>query len=113
MQGLIASAVRNTGLHGANLGNMFKTVFGSIHSDKAVAELEAIGVKMTEVGKDGTKSWRPVNDVLREMMILTANTSRDTEELTKAASGGKEFAAYDKKLSYKKLHEPRNLGCVA
>jgi TP901 family phage tail tape measure protein len=89
MNALIATSVRNTGLAGANLGNMWKTVLGSIHSDKAVEELDAIGVKMQQVGKDGTQSWTPVKSVLEQMMIMTAGTNKSMEEVEKAASGGK------------------------
>ncbi len=89
LQGLIGTAVRNTGLAGANIGNAFKTIFGSIHSKASIQEIEKLGIAMTTVANDGTKSWKPINEVLHELMIRTTATTRDVEGLTKAASGGK------------------------
>lgn len=62
---------------------------GSIHSDKAVQDIQALGISMKQVGKDGVTSWKPVGDVLQELMIKSAGVAGDMETLDKAASGGK------------------------
>ncbi|OPX93303.1 MAG: Phage-related minor tail protein [Pelotomaculum sp. PtaB.Bin104] len=93
LQGLIAASVRSTGLAGANLGNMWKSVFGSIHSDKAVEGIESLGVKMKEVGEDGQETWRPVIDVLLDIATKTYKAKDAMKELDeetlKAMAGGK------------------------
>lgn len=89
LQGMITAAVRATGQPGANIGNMLKSVFGSIHSKDAVKEIEALGVKMKQVGSDGKQYWRPVQDVITDVIFATRGAKMDTEELTKSMAGGK------------------------
>ncbi|ETT33598.1 SPBc2 prophage-derived transglycosylase, partial [Paenibacillus sp. FSL R5-192] len=68
MNGLISSGVRNTALSGENLGNMWKTVLGTIRTDKAVDEIERLGVKTKEV-VDGVEQWRKAEDILLDLSI--------------------------------------------
>lgn len=89
LQGHITAAVRATGMPGANIGNMLKSVYGSIHSKNAVEEIEALGVKMKQTGKDGVESWRPVQEVIMDIIFATRGAKMDTEELTKSMAGGK------------------------
>lgn len=74
---------------GVTAVNMLKTVFGSIHSDAAVKEIEALGVAMKQVGKDGKEEWRPIQDVLYDVIAATEGATMSTEELNKAMAGGK------------------------
>ncbi|MGL5257489.1 MAG: phage tail tape measure protein [Proteocatella sp.] len=104
LQAAIASGVRNTGRSGAEIGNMLKSVFGSIHSDKAVKEIEALGIKMTTVADDGTVKWRKVQDVMIDLSLATKNTKKDLEGVLKAASGGKfQWAKFNSMLDYDEL----------
>ncbi len=85
MQGLIVASLRATGRSGSEVGNMWKSVLGSINSKKAVTELSALGVAT----KDLQGNLRPVQDILTDLMIKMAGTEKNTEEVTKAVAGGK------------------------
>jgi TP901 family phage tail tape measure protein len=76
MNGLIAAGVRNTALGGANLGNMWKTVLGTIRTDKAVAEIEKLGVATKEV-VDGKEEWRRADDILIELSTKVIDKNYD------------------------------------
>jgi TP901 family phage tail tape measure protein len=87
---LTTTTARSTGLAGSNIGNMWKSVLGSIHdTKKSIPELEAFGVTVKKVAEDGTTSWIPVKDVLEQVMLKTAGTNKSIEELAKGMSGGK------------------------
>jgi len=104
LQALVAAGVRNTGRSGAEIGNTLKTVFGSIHSDKAVGEIEAIGVAMKTTADDGTQKWRKVQDVLVDLAIATRATTKDVEGLFKASAGGKfQWAKFSSMMDYDEL----------
>nr|WP_154957430.1 NlpC/P60 family protein [Paenibacillus xylanexedens] len=76
MNGLISSGVRNTALSGENLGNMWKTVLGTIRTDKAVDEIERLGVKTKEV-VDGVEQWRKAEDILLDLSIQVTDKNYD------------------------------------
>lgn len=85
----IATGVRSTGRSGTEIGNTLKTVFGSIHSKKAIDELDKLGVATYKYSEDGKKQFRDVQDVLLDLMVATQGTSANLEDLFKSASGGK------------------------
>jgi len=104
LQAMVAAGVKNTGRSGQEIGNTLKTVFGSIHSDKAVGEIEAIGVAMKTTAADGTQKWRKVQDVIVDLAIATRATTKDVEGLFKAAAGGKfQWAKFSSMLDYDEL----------
>ncbi len=76
MNGLISSGVRNTALSGENLGNMWKTVLGTIRTDKAVAEIESLGVATKEV-VNGTEQWRRADDILLDLSTKVIDKNYD------------------------------------
>ncbi|PZT54133.1 NlpC/P60 family protein [Paenibacillus silvae] len=76
MNGLISAGVRNTALSGENLGNMWKTVLGTIRTDKAVEEIERLGVKTREV-VDGVEQWRKAEDILLDLSIQVTDKNYD------------------------------------
>ncbi|WP_231575420.1 transglycosylase [Paenibacillus sp. FSL P4-0081] len=76
MNGLISSGIRNTALSGENLGNMWKTVLGTIRTDKAVAEIESLGVATKEV-VDGTEQWRRADDILLDLSTKVIDKNYD------------------------------------
>ncbi|WP_391573872.1 transglycosylase, partial [Cohnella sp.] len=76
MNGLISAGVRNTALGGANLGNMWKTVLGTIRTDKAVEEIEKLGVATKEV-VDGKEQWRRADDILIELSTKVIDKNYD------------------------------------
>ncbi|PWW06337.1 minor tail protein [Paenibacillus cellulosilyticus] len=87
MNGLIASGVRNTALSGENLGNMWKTVLGTIRTDKAVKEIESLGVATTQM-VDGMEQWRKAEDILLDLSIAVTNKNYDLTESYAAISRG-------------------------
>ncbi|MCL6605636.1 MAG: transglycosylase [Paenibacillus sp.] len=76
MNGLISSGVRNTALSGANLGNMWKTVLGTIRTDKAVSEIERLGVATKEI-VNGTEQWRRADDILLDLSTKVIDKNYD------------------------------------
>ncbi len=76
MNGLVSAGVRNTALGGANLGNMWKTVLGTIRTDKAVNEIENLGVATKEV-VNGTEQWRRAEDILLDLSIKVIDKNYD------------------------------------
>jgi len=84
-QGLITSSLRATGFKGAEIGNMWKSVLSSIHSDKAIEELDKLGVAV----KNLKGNFRPVQDVLLDLMIAMKGTEVNQEHLLLAVAGGK------------------------
>ena len=88
-QALISVMARKTMAEGGEIGNALKSIFGSIHSDKAIGELERIGVQVYKIGESGKKEFRAVDDVLVDLMIHAQTTNENMEGLLKGISGGK------------------------
>ncbi|MDR6776258.1 hypothetical protein J2W98_000505 [Paenibacillus peoriae] len=76
MNGLISAGVRNTALSGENLGNMWKTVLGTIRTDKAVGEIERLGVATKEV-VNGSEQWRKAEDILLDLSTKVIDKNYD------------------------------------
>lgn len=76
MNGLVSSGIRNTALGGANLGNMWKTVLGTIRTDKAVQEIENLGVATKEV-VDGKEQWRRADEILIDLATKVIDKNYD------------------------------------
>jgi TP901 family phage tail tape measure protein len=89
LQGIIATMSRNTGRAGGELGNSIRAMMVSIHSDKAVKEIEKLGVSMFEVGQNGKKSFRDTEQVLMDLMITADATDKSVEKMLLGISGGK------------------------
>lgn len=88
-QALIATMLRNTQQSGAEIGNAIKSIMGSIHSEKAIKDLQSWGVEVYKFGKDGQREFRNVGNVLVDLMIKAQGTNRSMEDLLKNLSGGK------------------------
>lgn len=88
-QALISVMARKTMAEGGEIGNALKSIFGSIHSAKSIKALEDFGVQVKRVGTDGVEHFRKVEDVMIDLMIKTATTKNNIEDLLKAISGGK------------------------
>ncbi|OPH61713.1 phage tail tape measure protein [Paenibacillus ferrarius] len=92
MNGLISAGVRNTALGGANLGNMWKTVLGTIRTDKAVNELERLGVVTKEL-VNGSEQWRKAEDILLDLSIAVTDKNYDlTKSYQDISRGVYQFA---------------------
>ncbi|MEC4565331.1 NlpC/P60 family protein [Paenibacillus sp. CMAA1739] len=87
MNGLISSGMRNTALSGENLGNMWKTVLGTIRTGKAVGEIEKLGVKTKEV-VNGVEQWRKAEDILLDLSVAVTDKNYDLTQSYAAISRG-------------------------
>lgn len=88
-QALVAVMARKTQADGGEIGNALKSIFGSIHSNKAISALQDFGIEVYKVGENGEKSFRKVDDVLLDLMIKAQGSKESMEGLLKAISGGK------------------------
>lgn len=88
-QALVAVMARKTQAEGGEIGNTLKSIFGSIHSKKAITALQEFGIEVYKVGENGEKSFRKVDDVLLDLMIKAQGSKESMEGLLKAISGGK------------------------
>ena len=68
---------------------MIKSLLGSIHSDKATKEIEALGIATKTIGKDGVPELRKAQDVLLDIAVTATGTSKNLEDLFKGIAGGK------------------------
>ncbi|MEX2461624.1 MAG: hypothetical protein WD469_10085, partial [Paenibacillaceae bacterium] len=99
MNGLISSGVRNTALGGANLGNMWKTVLGTIRTDKAVAEIESLGVATKNLVGD-TEEWRKAEDILLDLSIAVIDKNYDlTQSYADISRGVYQYAKFAASLN--------------
>ena len=88
-QALVSVMARKTQADGGEIGNALKSIFGSIHSKKAISALQDFGIEVYKVGENGEKSFRKVDDVLLDLMIKAQGSKESMEGLLKAISGGK------------------------
>lgn len=88
-QALVAVMARKTQADGGEIGNALKSIFGSIHSKKAVKALQEFGIEVYKVGENGERSFRKVDDVLLDLMVKAQGSKESMEDLLKAISGGK------------------------
>lgn len=88
-QAFVSVMARKTQADGGEIGNALKSIFGSIHSKKAIKALQEFGIEVYKVGENGEKSFRKVDDVLLDLMIKAQGSKESMEDLLKAISGGK------------------------
>jgi len=86
---LASTMIKTTGLEGANVGNALKSIFSSIHSDKAVADLKNLGIEVSSFDKNGTQHFRDVSSVITDLMLKTHETSTNMAKDLQDISGGK------------------------
>lgn len=86
---LIAQGTRATALSGSNIGDMLKTLFASIHSKKAVEELNKLGIAVENVDSNGVKHFRNVQDVLLDVAVVAQGTNNNLQNLFQQMSGGR------------------------
>nr|DAM15049.1 MAG TPA: minor tail protein [Caudoviricetes sp.] len=88
LNALIAQGTRATALSGSEIGNMLKTMLASFNSDKAVKELNKLGIATTEV-VNGTKRVRSAQAVLMDVAVAAQGTNKDLKDLWIQMSGGR------------------------
>lgn len=113
-QALVAVMARKTQAEGGEIGNALKSIFGSIHSKKAIKALQDFGIEVYKVGENGEKSFRKVDDVLLDLMIKAQSSKESMEDLLKAISGGKwQWNKADAMLDLKEYLEALRLSSSA
>lgn len=88
LNALIAQGTRATALSGAEIGNMLKTMLASFNSDKAVKELNKLGIATTET-VNGVKKVRSAQAVLMDVAVAAQGTNKDLKDLWIQMSGGR------------------------
>lgn len=113
-QALVAVMARKTQAEGGEIGNALKSIFGSIHSKKAIKALQDFGIEVYKVGENGERSFRKVDDVLLDLMIKAQGSKQSMEDLLKAISGGKwQWNKADAMLDLKEYLEALRLSSSA
>ncbi len=89
LMGVGAAAVRATGLPGANIGNMLKTVFAQLSAPtrKVREEIEQIGVKLYDANGQLRSAYDIILDLARATKDATISQDELNEAILKAASG--------------------------
>lgn len=88
LNALIAQGTRATALSGSEIGNMLKTMLASFNSDKAVKELNKLGIATTET-VNGVKKVRSAQAVLMDVAVAAQGTNKDLKDLWIQMSGGR------------------------
>lgn len=88
LNALIAQGTRATALSGSEIGNMLKTMLASFNSDKAVKELNKLGIATTEV-VNGVTKVRSAQAVLMDVAVAAQGTNKDLKNLWIQMSGGR------------------------
>ena len=86
---LASTMIKTTGLEGANIGNALKSIFSSIHSDKAIADLKALGIEVATFDQNGVQQFRDVSSVITDLMLKTHETSKNMAKDLQDISGGR------------------------
>ena len=60
-----------------------------MQSNKSLKALKEWGIELYNVGEDGTKSMRSMEDIILDVSLLINNTAKDTIGLLTTLSGGK------------------------
>lgn len=88
LNALIAQGTRATALSGSEIGNMLKTMLASFNSDKAVKELNKLGIATTKV-VNGVTKVRSAQAVLMDVAVAAQGTNKDLKNLWIQMSGGR------------------------
>ena len=68
---------------------MLKSLYTSFHSDKAIAELDKLGVSIYKIGEDGSKQFRKAQDVMLDLSVAAQETDKSLENVYKQVAGGR------------------------
>lgn len=95
LNSLIAVGVRSTAENGGIIGNSLKSMFSSILSDKNIKNMEQFGIQVYNIGKDGKKHLRDMQDIILDISkALSGNTKnvdvKGLREFMMPISGGKQ-----------------------
>lgn len=68
---------------------MLKSILNSIHTEKAINELQSLGIEVYKIGENGEKEFRKISDVLLDVSIKAKSTDQNFEQIFRDLSGGK------------------------
>ena len=86
---LVEAGVRATSRSGNEIGQSIKSMMVSMQSDKSARALKQWGIELTEVGEDGKKHMRSMEDVIMDVSMLVSTTTKDTQKLISVLAGGR------------------------
>ncbi|MDF2788012.1 MAG: putative phage tail tape measure protein, partial [Neobacillus sp.] len=89
LNAMTAVIARNTGLSGQTIGDGLKSMLNSIHSDKAIKDLQSMGIEVYKIGSDGEREFRKISDVLLDVSLKSKETDQNFEKLFRNLAGGK------------------------
>ncbi|WP_199883652.1 phage tail tape measure protein [Anaerosinus massiliensis] len=89
LNAMTAVIARNTGLSGQTIGDGIKSMVNSIHSNKAIQDLQSMGIEVYKIGNDGQKEFRKISDVLLDVSLKSKETDKNFETLFRNLAGGK------------------------
>ncbi|WP_333593667.1 phage tail tape measure protein, partial [Anaerospora hongkongensis] len=96
LSSMIGVIARNTGLSGQTIGDGIKSVLNSIHSKKAIEELEKMDVEVYKVGANGEREFRKISDVLLDVSLKAPIAGQNIEKAFRDLAGGeRKLAAYN------------------
>jgi TP901 family phage tail tape measure protein len=88
LNAMIGTIARNTGLSGQTIGDGIKSILNSIHSKKAIEELDKMGIAVKKVGKDGQTEFRKITDVLLDVALKAPIAGQNVEAAFRQLAGG-------------------------
>lgn len=68
---------------------MLKSLYTSFHSNKAIEELQKLGVSIYKIGEDGSKQFRKAQDVMLDLSVAAQETDKSLENVYKQVAGGR------------------------
>jgi TP901 family phage tail tape measure protein len=91
LNALIAAGIRNTGLSGENIGNMWKTVIANIAAATPQVQnaFKQLGIDMYTTGENGKKEMKPVYDLIIELSEAAKTASTEQSKYFETIAGGK------------------------
>jgi TP901 family phage tail tape measure protein len=89
LNAMIGVISRNTSLGGATVGQGIKSILNSIHSKKAIEELEKLNISIYKTGENGEKQFRKISDVLLDVAIKVPAVKTNMEEAFRDLGSGK------------------------
>ena len=90
---LVETGVRATGRSGNEIGQAIKSMMVSMQTDKSAKALKEWGITLDEVGTDGVKRMRSMEDVILDVSMAINSTNKDTSKLLMTLSGGRPILA--------------------
>ncbi|BAL84689.1 putative phage tail tape measure protein (plasmid) [Selenomonas ruminantium subsp. lactilytica TAM6421] len=108
LNSLVAVGIRSTGKTGNEIGTTLKSMFSSILSDKNIKSMEQFGVRVYDIGENGSRKLRDMKDIILDISRVLSTGGKDAKELRDfmmpIAGGKQQYSKIDAILAnYKEL----------